>query len=554
MRTRLSESNAVEQPKLHNQALCLYFIFHHQVAFQDFFMPIGTRRFFKTRFYQYAFSLAETGVLLGGRAFGKSICLNARIMRGTTIYRGVESLLTAFRRTHVRDRIEDVISYILNIPYLRQFLAGDPDRTTKGSITRTPIYSVKFKNGHILTGISVGDDPNSVMIQGHHPLLKYGDEMAWYPRPAWTKFQETADPKGTIDFFTGCKDGKLDTPFRQMDGRIEKYRHHRFSISRIMEPWWNQKIKRERIEAFGSETSNEYLNQIMADWGEPVVGLWSEADIRSCFDKSELRDGVYTSSMRVIAISPRDYKPKDAAERSNLLVELFYEIPGPDPNADVIFAIDAGYSAPTEILILVRDPRSLKWVLRTRVELIDRVMVDHQADCIDFLDSICHPKWIAIDCSSGEGKAVASALANPLRTEFADKGYSDRIVWVEFQKKMVVSHKLKDGVWTPVEESIKNHTTTILQGMFARQEFLFSFDEQLLVEFMAEGKRQARDATTSERIATPSWVHCPEALRTFAYVFATKYTPMDDPTRTEDWAYDPMLPEFGESGLSLFGR
>lgn len=561
MKTELdtaNKKNSSINPSKRRQALALRFLFHHQIAFQNLFLPTCTRRFFLTRYYQYAYCLTENGALFGGRSFGKSLNLNARIIRRGCIAKGVESLITSFRRTHIKDRLEDVISYMLNSSYLRSFLKGDANNTTKGSVTRTPIYMIRFKNGHNLVGISVGDDPNGVMIQGHHPVYRYGEEMQFYPQAAWLKFQETADPRGTVDYFVGCVNGKLDTPYRHMDGKIEKFKMHRFHVSRRLEPWFNQKTKRDRIEAFDSETSNDFLQQVDSEWGEPIVSLWSEADLRNAFDKSGLEEGgTYKQAMQVVSVAGRDYHPEYPEERHELLASLFSEIDFPGPDRTVIFGIDAGFTSPTMILPFIRDPKTLKWVLKTRIQLVDRMFPDRQAECIDYLATRYNAKWMALDCSSGEGKAIAGSLSNPANTMFSNKQYEERLIWVEFQKKTPIHYKPNDkGEFVPVEVPIKNFTTTVLQTMFARGEFSIAYDEELLTEFMAEGKRESRDGDPSDKIRTPAWVHIPEAARTFAYAVSVKFNPIEKPLRLEEFQYgDSFLPEIGQGlGISIFGR
>ena len=92
-------------------ALCIYFTFTNVVAFRDTFMSEAWGKYYKTRFYQYPPALSDDATVLGGRAWGKSIGLEADMLQKMITQGNCESLLTAFRKVHVRYREEKVISY-----------------------------------------------------------------------------------------------------------------------------------------------------------------------------------------------------------------------------------------------------------------------------------------------------------------------------------------------------------------------------------------------------------------------------------------------------------
>jgi hypothetical protein len=165
-------------------AICYYIIMNHPREFRDFFGPICWMKPFKLRFYQFEYNIAQECAVYGGRSFGKSITLEFDMLQNALNIYNEESLLTTFRRLHIKDRFEKVISYLTRVPYFRKFMKGQGDKTTKDSITRTPFYDIHLRNGHSLKGISVGDDPLAVAIQGTHPVRRYIDEMQNYPKEA----------------------------------------------------------------------------------------------------------------------------------------------------------------------------------------------------------------------------------------------------------------------------------------------------------------------------------------------------------------------------------
>ena len=179
-----------------NKELMLYVIFHNSVLFRDFFVPtMWGEKYYQTRYYQYPMALAEDAVILGGRSTGKSLDLEFQEVQDCINDYNQESLITAFRSLHIKARFERILSHFYNVPYFKAFI--------KRISRQHPIWELHLKNGHTLYGISVGDDPQCVNIQGKHPTKRKGEEFSFYPQAAYIKFQEAADPRGTVDRFVG---------------------------------------------------------------------------------------------------------------------------------------------------------------------------------------------------------------------------------------------------------------------------------------------------------------------------------------------------------------
>jgi len=159
-----------------SRKLCYYFIFSNQIAFRDFWVPKMKKGIYKLRFYQYAPALCDNLAWGGARTVGKSDDCVFSILFKALREKRKETLLTAFRKIHVRERLEDLIGSVLNSPYLRKFFKGDADRSLRDAVLRSPIYSIRFKNGHEIKGVSTGDDPSAVMIQSFHPHNRFIDE------------------------------------------------------------------------------------------------------------------------------------------------------------------------------------------------------------------------------------------------------------------------------------------------------------------------------------------------------------------------------------------
>jgi hypothetical protein len=527
------------------QALAYYIIMKHKIEFENFFGPLAWEKPFKVRYYQYGYTLALDCVVYGGRSFGKSITLEFNMLQNALNCYNEESLLTTFRRMHIKDRFEKVIAYLQKVLYFRKFMKGSADKTTKDSVTRTPFYDIHLRNGHALKGISVGDDPLAVAIQGTHPTLRYIDECQMYPREAWVKFQSTRDPRGSHDKFFGCTDGRISTPYYELE-KSKRFKNKRFHVPRLAEPYFNQEDKFNLVQTFGSENSNDYLQQVLAQHGEPAWSVWPEDSIRACIDKTEVKQGsgILSHRLQYITISSKDYKNKSVAPHAFL-----QDLKLPKGVSDIILAIDAGYSEPTVILPFFHINH--KWYLYTIIELIDRMIPDDQTEIIDYIADFYNTMIIPIDCSSADGRAVASSLQNPKREEYKNKNYDKRVIWVEFQKYFEVGKRINETTKEEeiIKERVKEKTTTLLRQMFANQDFHLYYSEDLLVQFNAESQR--RSATGKVEIITPSNVHIPEAFRCFAAAYFQKYMVVKEEILEEE-VDDMAHAEYVELGFNVF--
>ena len=115
--------SALEQNSIYSK-LCLYFIFHNRVAFRNFFIPQALGKDFCVYYYQIPPALCDEIAWAGARGTGKSLDLEFTLLQIPfhSLAPGEETVVTAYRKTHVKDRLEKVISYFSNIPYLRRFL------------------------------------------------------------------------------------------------------------------------------------------------------------------------------------------------------------------------------------------------------------------------------------------------------------------------------------------------------------------------------------------------------------------------------------------------
>ena len=529
----IQQDKPLYQESKENDAVCFHFVFEHPIAFRDVFMPKCWGKYFKTRYYQYASSLSSNSVNLGGRSHGKSTAVLEPALLQTLITRfNEESLISSYRKTHIKDRLENVIGFITRVPYFKRFFKGHK-YSARESVNRSPVYRIELRNGHLMHGISVGDDLSCSMIIGKHPKHRFLEEAQNYPEYAFVKWEAAKDPKGSLDKYFGVVDGRGATPFRRLDGQIKKFQRCRFHVPRLLESYFNQELKKDAIESLKGEGSEDYRHEMLAEWAEPSWALWSERDIIDCISKDE------KERMNVIKISSSDYKGSIPSLVLSGLPLL------PKSVLDVIIGIDAGWSQPTVILpFFLKDGR---WTLTTRIELFNKMIPDDQSELVDYIATFYRAMLVAIDFSSGEGKSISTSLRNPKRPQFSGKNYEERLVDVEFQKNMIVGYKSRDEV---IEEDIKTKTTQILYSFFANHQFHLFQDESILLDFNAESQKKESNRT---KIKTPSWVHIPEAFRCFAYAYFLKYGKVERPTIPKD-SYEMVESAYVELDFPIFGK
>jgi hypothetical protein len=538
-----------------DKKLCLYFIFQNSIAFRDFFVPQAFHKLFNTYYYQYAPALSTELCWGGARGTGKSYDLEFKIVeRAFNSPPGEEHLLTSFRRSHIKDRMERVISLISLVPYLRQFLVGDTSKSLKSAVTRTPVYSVRFKNGTEIAAISVGEDPQAVLIQGRHPVYRYIEEAGFYPQEAYMKFQNTQAPSGSKDCFYGIPNGRLDSPFFEMMHKLKKFKNKRFRVHRALEPNWTQELKREKLSAFKTVTSNDWLQEIEAQDGTPAYGYWSEVDIRKNIDFTESAEypGVIAKQLLTIAISAKDYEGLDPAQALNRLPQI-------PEGCEVILGIDAGYSQPTVILPFYFYQK--KWNLQCKIMLTDRMISDDQTELIDYIANF-YKAYLGIDTSSADGRDIASALCNPKNAEYANEQYDKRVFFIDFRAVVVTSYKKVQRGSDPenieieeLKEDLKMLTSKVLRDKFYNVEFNILYDEDFIPDFLSE--TQKRIAHHEFTIYTPANVHVPEACRAFVGAWWFLHVKIEKPQLEEidaDEEYGFQYPKYQETPFNLFGR
>lgn len=488
----MTPATTKEQPKPGSRLsrqISLRYVMTHPVAFRRYWAPkVSKRRFWHRHNFTPPLLAIEHGdtLLRFGRGSGKSFAvLEPELVRQAVNRRGEETLLTSFRRLHTSDRMERAIDYFELIPFFRLYLSR---------VLRSPQYMVQLRNGHVLYGISVGDDPEAKMAQGKHASSIIIEESQQYPLRAFIKLDGAQDPRGCRFLMVGVPDGRLDTPFRLADSRYRSFEGRRIQISRRHDPYWDAKTKQKAIDKHGSEDADTFGQEVDAEHGHPTWSAWDLEAIQRCIEPKDCPVVVHEISGKVY--HDRGLTPSTACA----------ELPGPTRSAPRMLAADIGYSQPTMILIF--EFWHERWWLIARVKLTNRMEHDDQARVMDEIGRRYDVTRIGVDTTEGEGRAIAQELETNL-------GWSGRVDRVMFTETHTVDWKTNEnGEIEEVTNSARSIATIALRSMFRQKTLALPNDEEIPGEFNQEMESRSADGQT--RVHTPSTVHVTDACRVFS--------------------------------------
>lgn len=442
--------------------------------------------------------------------------LEPELVRHAIARAGEETVLTAFRKIHIRDRMERMIDYIVGIPFFRQFFYS--------RIVRSPVYEVRLQNGHITYGIPVGEDVEAKQSQGKHASLLAIEEAHQYAERAYMKLNGARDPRGSRMLMIGVPDGRLETPFRLADTEYDSFKGRRFHVSRRHDPYWDRATAAHAVDLYGSEDSDLFGQEVDAIWGSPAWSAWNLDHIyASCDEKILPMEPTGESGWYVhcLEIHGRSYRERELTPESSCL-----SLPGRKwAEGQIRLAADIGYTQPTEIGVFQKN--DLFWYLIARISLTGRMEHDDQAAIFDHLGQIYQAAQIAIDATDGEGRAIARELEQMPR--WAARITGDQvvspIVRVVFNENTVYDYtRNASGDLVALEDLVKYVAVRKLRNMFARRDLIIARDEDLIAEFNQEREMKLRDGMLV--IRTPATVHIPEMLRVFATVLVRDNPPV----------------------------
>lgn len=421
--------------------------------------------------------------------------------------------MTSLRRIHVSDRMERVIDYFETVPFFKLYWK----RTN-----RQPGFLIELRNGHIIYGVSFGDDPEARTAVGRHASLLITEESQQVPIRAWVKLQGAKDPRHSRTLMVGVPDGRLDTPFRLADDKWDSFRGRRFHLSRRHDPFWDRKTKQSYVDMYNGEDSDVFRQEIDAQWGNPAWSAWDMEAIFRCV--------VEDLDVPVLKISGAKYRNEGLGPEVAI-----QELPGPlRRDARILLAGDVGYSQPTSLLLMEEyfDKGRTVWRLIARVELINRMEHNDQAKIIAALGMKYGVQRIGLDTSEGEGRAIATELEETIQ-------WRNRVVRVDF-REIRVSGYTSEG--EEVEDASRDIGTKTLRSMFNYREVQLPRDDKIMADFNSE--MEHRDDAGKTKIKTPKTVHITDAFRVFGVMVFLEHPPAPPVAP----GGEVLMPEWGGGG------
>lgn len=489
----INPATSPEYGSLLSQQLCLQYVLTDPVAFRDYWVPQVVRRpyWHRENFTPILHNIddGDSSVYMG-RGTGKSFAIiEPEIVRWAINHPGEESMVTTLRSAHTADRMERAIEYFESIPFFKMFIT---------SVRRSPLYEIKTKEGHMLYGVSVGDDAEAKQAQGKHVSRLIIEEAHQYPERAFLKVMGSKDPRGCITLMVGVPDGRLNTPFRKADGEFESFKGRNIHLTRRSDPLFDRKTYRELCDFYGGEDSELFKQEVDAEWGQPTWGAWDMDNIYRC------QNAALNSRYSYIAIDGQRQKTQRFSAAA-----LLADMPGRMFDGRVVVAADIGYTEPTSIGVFEHYDRT--WNLIARVELVNKMEHNDQAEFIDELGRRYEAERIAIDTTEGEGRAIAHMLES--------ERWKDRVIRVGFQETLLTGWTLPkedelDGEPEEVWEAVKPIATRELRKMFAQKMIGLPKDEKIYTDFNSELEHRTREGTV--RVITPPNVHITDMMRVFA--------------------------------------
>lgn len=530
-----------------DRKLALHFIFNHPPSFANFFGPKGFGRYCRVRLYQEPAFLSEGGADQGGRRWGKTFKIVFKIVHGVFKYPRKESLVAVFRRAHLKNVFEEVVKVLVGVDLFREYLLTGKERE---SVKRDILHEIKFKNGHTVYAIAVGDDPHAVQIKGRSPRLRFVDEAQDFPQQAANILSSTMDPEGVEEYWGGVVDGRRDTPFYKILEKSKRFFGRVFKFTRRYDPNFKQEdLARAAEDIEGGEFGDKFGQEVDAEHGSPESAVWNIDDVIDCIAKYDFGDAT-PKLMKHVIVTPRDYrrsgdKDVDKEERNAIFRNIVAS------QEVTIFGVDVGEAEPTMIL-----PFSLEsgmWVCKNRIELRDRVGTVEQGELIEHIVRM-FPNVIGIGVDVTNSPAIADVLSSSSE-ELAEKvvkvRFNSNIIYgFEFietedqiQKYLNEGKKVKEGDNIELKQKCKMFTTEILRKMLKAREMLFWHDMELVENFTAES---AKMVASGVRIDTPRTVHIPEAMRCFALAHHEK---MGDEVKPFAPKTPLFMPRVGKTGF-----
>ena len=211
----------------------------------------------------------------GGRSTSKSWGLVHDATQTACVRAGEETLVTSRDDNHLTKRLDTIKIYVTQHPMLMELVSGKPK-------WNEPYARIDWGNGHVTKGIyesTAGEGESYLGEKFHRKLI---DEFQFTSLTAWMNLHDaTADGQGCVVRTTAVSDGRRNTPAHRIWSDPEKQSKVHKKPQYLNESW-TPKRKQDAIKEYGGIDTQEYKQNVDAEEGEEVTGVWSIRDILFC--------------------------------------------------------------------------------------------------------------------------------------------------------------------------------------------------------------------------------------------------------------------------------
>lgn len=304
-----------------------------------------------------------------GRRTGKTNTMAVHMLWYAYTHKNATCLVVAPMEEHIKMLFKTI----------REFIDQSSEISSSiKSNTRNPHY-IEFLNGSVIKGLTAGTKSGSKALasRGQTADWIYFDEMDYLSDDdVDSTFAITTERSGIGvwgastptgrrgKFFSWCElahgKGKVSVPPGVYSGETWT----EFYFPGTCNPNWSDEMERElRIEYPGEK----YLHEVMAEFGEEIVGVFNKADIEAAQEDYEYVTAPRYETVRIVGV---DWDK---------------------------------YGAGTNIVVIAYDFVRRKFFIETRVEIgRSKRTLSHAVDTIVEIDRVFKPTHIYIDRGYGE--------------------------------------------------------------------------------------------------------------------------------------------------------
>lgn len=296
-------------------------------------------------------------------------------------------------------------------------------------------FTLRFVDGSVLHGLIPGVGGRN--LPGHHVDEVIGEESCLFSQKSLFHLGGCKNPDCTEHYY-GTKTGDRSCPMYKIDKDPKNDHYRRFSVPSTAHPHY-KKLRSGFVQDFGEPGSIDFVQNVLARWGQPTNWAFNENDVDKCFNSDKPYEHIALTADDVIdKDNPEQYLPVDAVLR----------LPRPKFKT-VLGGWDVGYQEDSEIVFWgSNDDKNFQLCLRITMK---KIRTEFQVEVLDRACTRLGCTLFGMDIG-GQGATAFHLLSeNKIRDLRFD--YKNVIVPTDFSAKMKVGERVnEDG---QVEEIVK---------------------------------------------------------------------------------------------------